>query len=64
MRPPINSPKRGAQETLPREGLIPKTPLQDAGQRIEPPPSVPSEIGHRPAARAAPPPPVEPPGVR
>jgi hypothetical protein len=27
----MRSPKRGAQETLRREGLIPKTPLQEAG---------------------------------
>src|SRR5437762_6583719 len=32
--------------------------------RIEPPPSEPCATGHRPAASAAPAPPLEPPGVR
>ncbi len=38
-------------------------PQNEAGMRIEPPPSVPTASGARPAATAAPAPPDEPPGV-
>jgi hypothetical protein len=39
-------------------------PAHEAGMRIEPPPSVPTCSGARPAAAAAEAPPLEPPGVR
>src|SRR5262249_30641215 len=48
----------------PKEGLWPTIPANDAGMRIEPPPSVPTASGPRPAATAADAPPLEPPGVR
>src|SRR5262245_28353492 len=48
----------------PYEGLCPKIPANEAGMRIEPPPSVPMAIGARPAATAAEAPPLDPPGVR
>src|SRR5688500_2318918 len=48
----------------PRDGLKPKTPQQDAGMRIDPPPSPPLAIGTRPAATAAAEPPEDPPAVR
>src|SRR5919198_1127452 len=51
-------------ETRPRVGLIPNRPQHDDGIRIEPPPSLPCEIGQRPEARAAAAPPEDPPGVR
>src|SRR3954468_12167095 len=54
----------GAGETRPRDGLSPKRPQQDAGMRIEPPPSEPCASGSTPAATAAAAPPDEPPGVR
>src|SRR5205823_179334 len=44
-------------------GFSPKIPLNEAGMRIEPAPSVPSARGPRPAATAAPAPPDEPPVV-
>ena len=50
--------------TRPSVGLSPTTPQAPAGMRIEPPVSVPSETAHRPAASAAPLPPLEPPGLR
>src|SRR5580692_4460819 len=53
----------GALETRPRDGLIPTTPQQLEGIRIEPPPSDPSANGHRQAATAAAEPPLEPPAV-
>src|SRR4029453_10913238 len=48
----------------PYEALWPKIPANDAGIRIDPPPSVPMASGPRPAATAALAPPLEPPGVR
>ena len=59
-----SSEGNGAVDTRPREGLRPKTPQQDAGILIEPPPSVPWASGTRPAASAAAAPPLDPPGVR
>src|SRR5665213_1364040 len=47
----------------PAEVLRPTTPHSPAGRRPEPPPSVPSAIGVKPAASAAAAPPDEPPGV-
>src|SRR5260370_34968634 len=61
---PSDPETNGAGEIRPREGLIPKSPQQDAGMRIEPPPSLPWATGARPAATAAAAPPLEPPGVR
>src|SRR5262245_8425080 len=46
-----------------RVGFRPKRPQQDAGIRIEPPPSVPWAIGTMPAATAAAEPPLEPPAL-
>src|SRR4029453_7892715 len=48
----------------PYEALWPKIPANDAGIRIDPPPSVPMASGPSPAATAALAPPLEPPGVR
>ena len=51
-------------ETRPCDGFIPNIPQKFAGMRIDPPPSLPRDIGVRRAATAAAPPPVDPPGVR
>ena len=55
--PWVISPPRGlefgALETRPRDGLMPTTPQQLEGMRMEPPPSDPSAIGQRHAATAA-----------
>ena len=59
-----SSDGNGAVEIRPRAGLSPKTPQQEAGILIEPPPSVPCASGRRPAASAAAAPPLDPPGVR
>src|SRR5215218_5967441 len=48
----------------PRDGLIPNSPQQDAGIRIDPPPSDPCASGSTRAATCAAAPPLEPPGVR
>ena len=48
-------------ETSPQLGRIPVTPQNAAGMRTEPAVSVPSEASTRPAATAAPLPPLEPP---
>src|SRR5471030_512145 len=47
----------------PADVLRPITPQCEAGRRPDPPPSVPSAIGVKPAASAAAAPPEEPPGV-
>src|SRR5258707_13689903 len=44
-------------------GLIPTSPVNEQGFRIEPPPSVPIAIGVTPAATEATAPPLEPPAV-
>src|SRR6478752_4204617 len=49
---------------MPRLVFRPTRPLQAAGMRIEPPPSLAPAAGTIPAATAAPDPPDEPPGVR
>ena len=54
----------GSSGTRPRWGLSPKRPQNAAGMRIEPPPSVARPTAARPAATAAPLPPLEPPGDR
>ena len=64
--PEVESPSsdgKGEVETRPRDGLRPKTPQQEAGILIEPPPSVPCASGISPAASAAAAPPLDPPGV-
>ena len=58
------SSKHGPRATRPWVGLIPAIPQKAAGMRIDPPMSVPSASGARPAATAAPEPPLDPPGVR
>ena len=54
----------GARGTSPKVGLMPNTPQNEAGTRIEPTPSVPSASGPQPAATAAAAPPLDPPLVR
>ena len=54
----------GPSGMRPRVGLSPNNPQNAAGIRIEPAPSLPCATPHRPAATAAPDPPLEPPGVR
>ena len=65
--PWVISPPRGFAfgwfEMRPRDGLMPTTPQQLDGIRIDPPPSEPSAIGQRQAATAAADPPLEPPAV-
>src|SRR5271170_288579 len=51
----------GPMGIRPREGLRPNRPVQDAGTRIEPPPSDACAIGTMPPATAAAEPPDEPP---
>src|SRR5580704_7860064 len=53
-----------ARGQRPIDGLYPTRPVWQAGRRIEPPPSVPSAAGTKPAATLAAAPPLEPPGVR
>jgi hypothetical protein len=64
MSPDMKSPKSGAIETRPREGLRPTRPQALAGMRIEPPPSLAWAIGTMPAATAAAEPPLDPPVER
>src|SRR5690625_6890 len=54
----------GVRGTRPNVGLNPTRPQKLAGIRTEPPPSEPRATGTIPAATAAAPPPVDPPGVR
>src|SRR3954470_19532342 len=61
---PLISALSGAVETRPRLVLMPNNPLTLDGMRIEPPPSLPGAAGRRPAATAAPAPPLEPPADR
>src|SRR5215813_2852881 len=61
--PPQPSPASGPMGLRARVGLRPKSPQQDAGIRIEPPPSVACAIGTMPAATAAAEPPLEPPAL-
>src|SRR3954463_539902 len=53
----------GQAGTRPNDALMPKSPVNEQGMRIEPPPSVPTASGPMPAATAATAPPEEPPGV-
>src|SRR6478609_9968640 len=50
--------------TTPSPCLNPTTPLHAAGMRVDPPPSVATAIGTRPAATATADPPLEPPELR
>ena len=52
------------RESLPKVGLIPHTPHKDAGTRIEPFVSEPSDSGTMPAATAAADPPEDPPDMQ
>src|SRR5262252_6678471 len=52
----------GRRAITPLVGLRPASPHRAAGMRTEPPPSVAVAMGARPAASAAPDPPLEPPG--
>lgn len=61
--PNIISPVCGPDGPRPRLVLRPTRPLQAAGMRTEPPPSLAPAAGTMPAATAAPEPPEEPPGV-
>src|SRR5207253_3367708 len=63
-RPAQSSPNSGPLEIRPRDGLSPTMPQQEAGIRIEPPPSPPCPSAQRLAATAAAAPPLEPPAVR
>ena len=55
--------KLGARGTRPKVGLMPNTPQNDDGTRIEPTASVPMASGPQPAATAAAAPPLDPPLV-
>lgn len=57
-------PLVGPQETRLVDGFRPNRPQNEAGMRIEPPPSLAPAMGTTPAATAAAAPPEEPPGVR
>ena len=48
----------------PRDGFMPNRPVQAAGMRIDPPPSLAWASGTTPAATAADAPPDDPPDVR
>src|SRR5580693_126407 len=69
----VNGPTRSSDEakaispyldTRPYVGIMPGTPQQAPGCRIEPPVSVPNAATAKPAATAAAEPPLEPPGTR
>ncbi len=59
-----DSSRSGPIEVRPWDGFSPISPQQEAGMRIEPPPSEALATGTMPAATAAAAPPDEPPGVR
>jgi hypothetical protein len=56
--------KPGDLGTNPKVGLMPTTPQNDDGTRIDPTPSVPIASGPHPAATEAAAPPLDPPLVR
>src|SRR5260370_39621913 len=58
---PERSGTSGAWDTRPRVALIPNSPHTLDGILMDPPPSLPWATGARPAATAAPAPPLEPP---
>src|SRR3954454_13048683 len=53
-------PLSGPSDMRPRVGFSPTSPQNEAGLRIDPPPSPPVAIGTTPAATAAADPPLEP----
>src|SRR5438445_9016498 len=53
----------GADGTRPKVGLMPKTPQNEQGMRIDPPPSLPRCSAPMPAAAATAAPALLPPGV-
>src|SRR5690625_3713348 len=55
-------PAPGPTAVLPRVGFKPTRPVNEAGIRIEPPPSLAPATGTTPAATNAAAPPLEPPG--
>lgn len=59
---PVHTSSYGANDTRPRAGFNPNTPDAAAGNRIDPPPSVPNAADTNPAATAAADPPLDPPG--
>ncbi|GAA0977065.1 hypothetical protein GCM10009562_21170 [Nocardioides aquaticus] len=61
---PTGSPYDGQPLIRPRVGFSPTRPQQEAGIRIDPPPSDPCATGTRPAATAAAAPPDDPPAIR
>ena len=61
---PYQCSSSGASEIRSRCGFKPTMPQHEAGIRIDPAPSEAVAAAHRPAATAAPLPPLEPPGVR
>src|SRR5690349_4167898 len=61
--PSQSSPSIGPVGVRPRVGLSPNRPQQDAGMRIDPPPSPAPARGTIPAATAAADPPLDPPLV-
>ena len=61
---PQYSPKSGPSVVRARLGFRPTIPHIDAGNRIDPPMSLPCATGTRPAATAAAEPPLEPPVLR
>jgi hypothetical protein len=61
--PPQPSPASGPIGLRARVGLRPNSPQQEAGMRMEPPPSVACAIGTMPDATAAAEPPLEPPAL-
>src|SRR3954464_6507614 len=61
---PTGSPYIGPPLIRPRDGFSPNNPQQLAGIRMEPPPSEPCATETRPAATAAPAPPLDPPAIR
>src|SRR5437899_2743013 len=67
----VNAPKHDVCEAAargwgirPYDALNPNRPVNEAGMRVEPPPSLAVQNGTRPAATAAADPPLDPPGVR
>ena len=61
---PYQSVSPRSHGTTPAPGLMPTSPAQAAGMRIEPMPSLPCAMGTMPEASAAADPPDDPPGVR
>src|ERR1700743_2082283 len=53
--------REASMSSRPRVGFIPTRPQQDAGIRIDPPPSLACAIGTTPDATSAPAPPDDPP---